>query len=543
MNRFKKPFAALLIAVTILSVTQGIFMPRPVKAAVPTWEFNPALEFDSFSNASSLAQFLLEWAQTFVLTTLKRQLLDALVDAIIRWIQGGGEAKFVVNWKGFLANAGNQAVGSIISGIGLDFLCKPFRYAIPGGLARLTLPRFNVPVFSSPNAETACTLDKIVENIEDFYDDFRIGGWDAFVEGLKPQNNFLGVMTIGQVNLEIQREKTTQIDLYRVLSGSGYLGTQICKKDSEGNCIPGTERVTTPGDAVAGLVNKSLGNDIDFIVNADQLAEYVSAIANAIANRLIGAAEEGLLGVGTSDAPEDGVFSGGDDFCGDLPPDAQEACDQYRDQYGEQFDRAIDDTLREIQRAHDAYEQANSIYNNTVNEIDAYITKLNITRDDLDNTTRISGDTLPPADGLLDEPYYGSLCGDDELDSTKKGTLYHDIDKEIADAQTLRDDIVINRIPANLRILNQLDQAKDAFTLLIDANRNGVRDHDEDPTWVPDWAAFTALKNQYDAFINPLDAEREKANAQAIHDTFSNRATEFIQDLNKRLRDCERNTF
>lgn len=223
-----------------------------------------------------------QWAEEFVQTVLQKAILDVVVDQIITYIQGGGKPQFVTDWQGFLEDAGQRAAGEFVDSLGLGFLCEPFSLQL------------QVAVGESPkkfSTEAECTLDDILENAEGFTDDFRTGGWVAYGQYWKVNNNFIDSLVTASNELGFKRSGAAGAALSEALSGGGFLSTKKCQKDAKGKDIPSTCKLVTPGRTLGDLTSKALGSDIDFLLNAEQLGDYVSAIVDALLNRVI---EEGL---------------------------------------------------------------------------------------------------------------------------------------------------------------------------------------------------------------------------------------------------------
>ena len=283
-------------------------------------------------------QSLYEWFARFLRETLRKQLLDMIVSQIINWIQGGGEPKFVTDWQGFLEDAGNIAVGKFAEEIGLGFLCEPF--ALPLKLA------FGIGGAQRGfSQQITSTLDDIVGNIENFYNDFGNGGWAAYQRMLQPQNNFYGAYLMGFerfINLQGQSVAAAQLEAQ---VGGGFLSTKQCQEaygpwpqggappDLDRDGTPGdiarTCKITTPGSTIGALASKAVGSDIDYILRADELEEYVSAIADALINRLILEGAQGLAGLTNANAPAGGSIPAGTSGCAGLTGSAQASCINY----------------------------------------------------------------------------------------------------------------------------------------------------------------------------------------------------------------------
>jgi len=244
---------------------------------------------------------------------LRKKLLNMLVNNIIKWIQGNGKPKFVTNWKNFINDTANEAAGKFIEGSDLGFLCSSFGTEIKIALG--TAPTFK--------EEVSCTLDDVMKNVNDFYDDMRKGGgWDGWLKVSESQNNVFGAYwnVMGE---KISRESKAKVAATNeAVSGSGFLGDKKCKKwecdeyqqadydecmssgfaDSKTNledecgyaadckCVGGYE-TRTPGKILADTTSKALNVDIDGIISAKEFTEYAGAIFDAVINRV---AREGL---------------------------------------------------------------------------------------------------------------------------------------------------------------------------------------------------------------------------------------------------------
>jgi len=133
--------------------------------------------------------------------------------------------------------------------------------------------------------------------------DFRQGNWIAWQEMvLRPQNNIYGAYIMAWDQYEIEKSAAAKAAEAEDQAGKGFLsvkrciewnsaGLQTCVDSGESMedckkaaCIK--EETVTPGAVVGDLAAKAVGSDIDYIVNAKDLAAYVSAITNAILNRM-----------------------------------------------------------------------------------------------------------------------------------------------------------------------------------------------------------------------------------------------------------------
>src|SRR3989344_4744710 len=134
-----------------------------------------------------------DWLEEFVLTRLKKMLLDFLVSQIITYIQGNNDgAGFITDFEAFLSGAAAEVVSKAgIEYLGVD-LCQNFdiHLTINQTFATFQKPRFR------------CTLRDIVANVESFKNNFQNGGWLAYTESWKPMNNPIGGIITTTFELE-----------------------------------------------------------------------------------------------------------------------------------------------------------------------------------------------------------------------------------------------------------------------------------------------------------------------------------------------------
>ncbi len=273
--------------------------------------------------------------------TIVKRILDAMVDDIVESIQGGGEPGFVTDFGGFMDDAWQAGVGDVakeLESVGI-YLCEPF-----GAQLQFTVSYLPVEKFSE---RVVCTLDDIVDNIEDFYENFENGGWIAYNEIWKPQNNFYGAMLMTHDEMLIRGAKGQEKAKNEVVAGAGFLSTKICEGDTFGakeNCELYYEgkscakdkdnywcsakdiKITTPGSTIGGVVSEAMGKDINYMIN---VKSYTAAIVNALINRLF---SEGLTLMGDSTSGGDS-YDAGDEYNDIIDNELSELLKPIKDQY------------------------------------------------------------------------------------------------------------------------------------------------------------------------------------------------------------------
>lgn len=242
-----------------------------------------------------VAQNECQWLYKIVLQSVKTALLTSLQNQLVAWIQGGGKPLFITNWKGFLENVGNVALGNTIDNI-YPYLCTGI-----GPLIRISL--LPVPNLAYP---VRCTLTQVIQNVQNFYNNFQNGGWIAYGAVLQPSNNYFGSLI--QVSDIVTRQVAAAQDAAKsqAIASQGFKGPEICAKshvisDPEGigdTTVCDEYKTVTPGGAVAHALYAGQDWIPQEIINAQEFEQLTAAIVNALINRLIKEGA-GLLGVKT----------------------------------------------------------------------------------------------------------------------------------------------------------------------------------------------------------------------------------------------------
>lgn len=263
-------------------------------------------------------------AYRIALESFRKRLLDRMVDDIVAWISDGRDPKFITNFGDFLGDAAQAAIGDTARAVGLAELCTPFRYRLP----ILLKP---VPKFSQ---QVSCTLDDIVGNIEEFYEDFSRGGFLAYAELWSPQNNPHGAAL--KIYDEVLKKTSEKSEEARVvaLAGGGYKPVRQCLEWSATSLSlslgrsrqvtravgpgfdypnplapppPGSpayesvaqalgggpvtftcsrDEITLPPAGTSQIAASALAADTQQLANASDLSRYTQAIHDAVFNRI-----------------------------------------------------------------------------------------------------------------------------------------------------------------------------------------------------------------------------------------------------------------
>lgn len=496
LNRFKK---ILISGVGVTILSSSIQIVPVAHAFVPVAEGGEALQalmLISNNTTQKNIQDLKKWAETFVRSTLRKRILDVLVDQIIQYIQGGGKPKFVTDWRGFLEDAGQQAAGDFAKSLKLGFLCEPFQLQIQLGL----LP---VPTFSE---RASCTLDKIVGNIQNFYADFRNGGWLAFTTSWQPNNNPFGsiLMALSEQNRKAgNAQKASELE---ALAGAGFLSVKKCKEDANGVIIQSTCVVTTPGKVLGDTVSKAVGSDIDFILSAEQLSDYVTAIANAAINRLVSEGAKGLSGVTTKSAPKGGYIPPGTPgTCAGLTGAVLQACQNLITDANNSFTTGKSVALDQIDGTLLPRQDAQLFLQASISATQQYLANLNSLKSFFNGLGQSTCPAIPGQFQLLQvSQVLQSISNEQSLATTTLNNLQNDFSE-------------------NQAIIDPIQAAKNQI--------QGLN--------AGDWTGLTTILVNITGNLNSLEATNFKSAAEAQKDEINQNISQKLTTFNQQKQQCQ----
>lgn len=303
------------------AIPEGYLKMGEFAVAVPAVVLNEPGTAKSVETSNALMK-----SKDCIRDVVAKVMLDWVVDETIKWIQGGGEPAFVGNWENFSQDAFNVGVGEAVNATILAPICSPFKLQVR--LSLLPVERYTQRI--------TCTLDDIVENIEDFYADFENGGWLAYNEAWQPQNNYFGLMLMYQDEALENAIKKEEAARNEALAGKGFLSVKRCvqygpspleecqARQAQGeniNCALGLssersclkEEIITPGDTVGEAAATAITSDTIWAAN---IKSWTASIINAAINRLI---QEGLATMKSSAEPRSGGYGDLDPYYGNDP--------------------------------------------------------------------------------------------------------------------------------------------------------------------------------------------------------------------------------
>ncbi len=315
---------AIVLMMCFVVLVGGLVVPQRTYA-IPVLDF--LMEALTGSNgattAANWATQLAKWAKDELAKSMRDVIVKAIVNEInkqtVAWIQGKGNPKFVSDWKGFIKDAGTEAVNQTISQSKLADLCTPFAPQL-----RVAL----IPETQPISQQAKCTITDVVKNVQGFYDNFKNGGWLAYGEAIKPENNLYMQLVMFGDETKIKTDLNQETRKQEAGAGSGFLSVSKCVADdaqdlydqcvanstAEGQDAGSTDcyafaaatktctktQVQTPGDAVAGTVRNLIGSDNIYVSGVQSI---IAAAINAGINRLM---TDGLNLMTGDEHPENG---------------------------------------------------------------------------------------------------------------------------------------------------------------------------------------------------------------------------------------------
>lgn len=311
--------AALLIVFSV--VLPQLFLPMKARAIFGIGDIvNDPVHI--VTSVYGWLQDAYEFTQSsFILKTLtqaiKKRVLAMMSDQIIDWINNGKKPTFTQDFGSVFRDAGDAAVGDILQQYSATkALCEPFAFDITLQLQK-----------PAPLADQVrCSLSSVIKNYNDYGKDFKNGGWLAYQELLKPQNNQWGAEIITQSEIINRTAQKTNESVLKTNVNVGFNSeectggwdlidtrtNQIATKYPVTHFPPDKPRapndppkqllppgdsnvalrctsamVTTPGGAIAEGLNKALYSNFDLTINDPDLTSALSNIIDAAFNKLV----------------------------------------------------------------------------------------------------------------------------------------------------------------------------------------------------------------------------------------------------------------
>lgn len=322
-KKFMKKFISIILTIaTIVSIGAGIFLyqPQEARAVFGIGDIN----FD-------IGRFLKENILDGLVKPVARHMMVRLQQEIGRWAQGGfsdeNKPFAMTSWKQELQDIANVASGRMINEFGLAPLCAPIKISLGTAL------KFDAPIGGIIPYTTyaACTIQDVVENVEDFYKNPSISvyGWDSWTALTQPNNNFIGSALLAlarKAEITDEEKETLQQELQ---AGGGVKNETICNETQQEACVARCNELYEPtlplygtpnpvyvacikacdkadmgvclkettkklGSEIKTSVDEAIGSDMKWLITADEITEMLDLVFSGLFNKLINGAN-GLM--------------------------------------------------------------------------------------------------------------------------------------------------------------------------------------------------------------------------------------------------------
>ncbi|MEQ1500186.1 MAG: hypothetical protein ABL917_02315 [Parcubacteria group bacterium] len=291
-KKYKKiPFFLFTLSIFLLG------SPITTHAGAVVWD--PGNYVPNYTSAIADGSIV---AKEFGLDAIAFQAANMIIKKItaqtVNWINSGfqGNPTFVTDPEQFFLDvADTQAAKFLSSNSKLNQLCTPFRANV-----RLNLVRKHLYDTNSNNY--SCNLSRVLNNYEQFTQDFSSGGWEGWFEVTQnDSNNPYGAYL--QAQSQLQKDIDAQVNKYnkQLEQGRGFLSHEVClgtevRTVSTGriDCI-GAKKTVTPGSVIGEKLNSTLGTGERRLEVADEIDEVLGALLSQLTSRVIGGVG-GLLG-------------------------------------------------------------------------------------------------------------------------------------------------------------------------------------------------------------------------------------------------------
>jgi len=238
---------------------------------------------------------------------LVKQLIHSFLTSIVDWINDGFDGsgpRFVSNPAKFFEEIADRAIGQVVMGTDLNFLCSPFALDVRIALGL----NYGWGGGGGFRERITCTLSDIIGNLTPERRTAYRNSWQSWLDlTTQPQNNPYGAYALAKSQIEINIANQQFVAGKEADWGAGFLTTKRCVQEDtseDANYLADNFGVdpclryetVTPGKTIQEGLSKSLGAEVDEYVAAEDL----DAIFGALMNQLIGSAFKAT-----------GLFSGG----------------------------------------------------------------------------------------------------------------------------------------------------------------------------------------------------------------------------------------
>ncbi|MBI4224736.1 MAG: hypothetical protein HY617_00220 [Candidatus Sungbacteria bacterium] len=312
-DNIKTFFAACILAILIAA---QIMAPLSAYAQLPPVKTGTN-KLENLWDTITSTDWLLKNVGEPVVRAVLRAAITSLTQEVVNWISadGGNNVGFIGNFEKTLTNELDDRAGEFLQRLDVIDFCGNI-----GAYLKLNL---RMPA-GGLRQRAKCSLSAIVSNVQNFYDNFQNGGWEAFLKtNVDIQNNTAGAFLLtldAKIAAETKRKEEfgARYQKSAILGisqqekvecwprgdkppapPSGYIrrgGKEIAGGADDGSICMKSYFEQTPGSVIEQTLKDVNKTGIDLGVNAKFIDEMVVApIISALLNRTMTAAH-GIFG-------------------------------------------------------------------------------------------------------------------------------------------------------------------------------------------------------------------------------------------------------
>ena len=245
---------------------------------------------------------------------LAQRMVDQMVRSTIKWANTGfeGGPAYVTDTEEYFGRIVADDIAEKIESSAFGYMCSPFQAQV-----KLAL----IKQYVEDDTRYQCTLDEIGVNIENFYNNFSEGGWEAWFKiTQEDQNNPQGAFLRAQADIDEGLDRHIKLKEQELTIGSGFLSLRKCeqrnvyppldierqyrnepqsnwpspwndpnyynKSKSEGECLV-EGPVVTPAATIKSGLDSVLPSGMEKLISVEHVEQLIGAFASGILTRYV----------------------------------------------------------------------------------------------------------------------------------------------------------------------------------------------------------------------------------------------------------------
>lgn len=235
---------------------------------------------------------------------LKRRLIARVQDDFFEWLENDGDPRFITDFREYLLEANRDAEVDFLHGLATSGICPQNRHIVFTLLGGQDAGWENSD--NSGQNIVRCSVADVLDlengGLENYYSDFRNGGWDAWIELNKFHNTPLGQYSIAKNTRDGLKAIAQEAKSDESVASQGFKSEteEVCVEEIEVNlgqgivetqCLRYEDKIISPGKTIADQTSQVVGAEFENLLNSDEWDEVVKSIIRNLARDLL---EDGI---------------------------------------------------------------------------------------------------------------------------------------------------------------------------------------------------------------------------------------------------------